>query len=221
MKRVVVTTTPKSARLHMNSFDRCLYGVSVGSTNKPIEEILTGYRWAQANFKRCSILLGDSLYRFTLQIQQGCNSQEAVQLALKSGSAIAEKLISFLPRLPEIIRCGDVLANPRFEEYHNEIQKLYQNNTVFKSSIENDANTFVSRQASKDRLALTKSQSLDLAISYLIEEIAIYGCLAEQGWLVDVYLGKELPTLSKIITGDIVGTTDHLSKRVNISLRIK
>lgn len=221
MRRFAIKTTPHDKISQLKEFDKCLYGVSVGAVNKHIEDILEGYRWAQANFRRCCILLGDSLYRFTVQIQRGISSEEAGRVALFSGKKLAEQMVSRLPRIPEIIRCSDVLANPRFSEYLHETQTLHDRNSALRDSLEDDAQIFVRRQAQKGRLAVSVEDAVELAVSYLIEEVAIYGCLAEQGWIVDIYLGEELPTLSKIISGDIPGVTGPLSRRINVSLRAK
>ncbi len=221
MRRFAIKTTPQGKSSKLEDFDRCLYGVSVGATNKKIEDILEGYRWARANFQRCCILLGDSLYRFTIQIQRNISSEEAARIAFTSGQKLVEQVFSRLPCIPEIIRCSDILANPRFSEYLHEIQALYEINHTFRESLNNDAQTFVRRQEKKERLAISVSDAVEIATSYLIEEIAVYGCLAEQGWVVDVYLGDELPTLAKIISGEICDVTGPLSQRINVSLRFK
>lgn len=221
MKRYSIKVTPKEQHEHLGSFDKCLYGVSVGAINKRTEDLLEGLRWASASFKRCCILLGDSLYRFTLQIQKGVNPEEAERLSLGCGQELLGQIISRLTRLPEIIRCSDILATPRFAEYLEEIEVLHSRNSSFSNSIANDALLFVERQANKGRLAISKESAIELAIFYLLEEVAIYGCLAEQGWLVDVYQGEELPTLAKIICGEIPGFEGPLTKRINISLRLR
>lgn len=221
MRRFAIKTTPPDKSSQLREIDQCLYGVSVGAFNKQIEDILEGYRWARANFRRCCILLGDSLYRFTLQIQRDISSEEAGRIALASGQELAEQMFSRLPRTPEIIRCSDVLANPRFSEFLHETRALHEQNSALRDSLASDAQIFVRRQAQKERLAISATDAVELAVSYLIEEVAIYGCLAEQGWIIDVYLGEELPTLAKIMSGEIPGVTGPLSQRINVSLRFR
>ncbi len=221
MKRISVKVVPAERKDHLNSLDKCLYGVSVGAVNMRIADVLDGYRWASANFKRCCILLGDSLYRFTIQIQKDVSAKDAERLAKASGQQLVEQILSRITRLPEIIRCSDVRATPRFIEYVHEIMALYSKNAGFRDSISSDALCFIKRQAQKGRLSISEEASIELATSYLIEEIAIYGCLAEQGWLVDVYLGDELPSLAKISCNEIPGFEGAITQRINISLRLR
>jgi len=221
MIRISASVTPPSLKAELSGFDRCLYAVSIGGHNKPIEDVLQGYRWAIGHFGRCGILLGDSLYRFTLQIQRGSNPKLARQLARKAGQRTLDQIVSQLTRLPEVIRSSDILTHARFKEYLEEVHALYDTNRPFRESVQSDARVFVSRQSARGRLALPESEAMDIASAYLVEEVAIYGCLAEEGWLVDVYLGAELPTLQRFITGELSGTSAPLHKRVNVALRIR
>ncbi|MFA5180618.1 MAG: tRNA-dependent cyclodipeptide synthase [Syntrophales bacterium] len=218
MKQYSIRVSPSDQKKNLQRFNRCLYGVSVGVVNQHIEDILKGYRWASEKFKRCCILLGDSLYRFTLQIQKGVNLEESETLARDSGNQLLEEISLRLTSVPEVIRCSDVLKTMLFKEKQKEIYILNSTNDRFRDSIAKDALSFVERQARKGRLAILRRKALDLAIFYLIEEVAIYSCLADQGWLIDVYQGDELPTLAKIISGEIPGVEGSLTKRINISL---
>lgn len=221
MRRFAVSSTPPEARHDLAAHGQCLYGVSVGAIGKQTGELLDGYRWSQAHFPRCAMLLGDSLYRFTLQIQQGCDGAAAAAIAQQRGQALADEILALLPEPPSMLRCSEVLVQPGYAARHQAIAGLYREHAAFRASVEADALVFVRRQAAKQRLAVAEARALELAVIYLLEEIAIYDCLAGQGWLVDVYLGAELPTLAKIIAGAIAGVPGPLSQRVNISLRAK
>lgn len=221
MKRISARIIPEKFRNKLSGFEKCLYGVSVGAVNQNIDDIISGYLWARLKFKRCCILLGDSLYRFTIQIQRAATPEEAAQLARQCGNVIAEQMFSRLQDLPEIIRCSDILSSPHFSIHKNKIEALYIRNELLNASIVSDATNFVERQVQKSRLKISEHKAIDLATSYLIEEIAIYSYLADQGWLVDVYKGDELPTLAKIISGEISGIDGALTNRINISLRLR
>jgi hypothetical protein len=88
-------------------------------------------------------------------------------------------------------------------------------------SIDSDARSFVTRQAKNGRLAQPVQLAESLARRYLIREVATYGYLASLGWRVDVYLGRELPTLARIMDGTIPAPSEHLARRINISLKRK
>ena len=156
-----------------------------------------------------------------MQIQRGQNPKAAKQLAQKAGQRILEQILSQLTLLPEVIRTSDMLAHARFKEHLKEVRTLYDTNWSFHESVQSDALAFVNRQALRGRLGLSEPEAVDLAAAYLVEEIAVYSCLAEEGWLVDVYLGAELPTLLRFINGELSGTSAPLHKRINVALRIR
>jgi hypothetical protein len=90
---------------------------------------------------------------------------------------------------------------------------------MFKNAIDIDAKSYVDRQKTRNNIKLNESEALALSILYLKQEVAVYLWLAEHGWLIDLYLGNEIPTLAKIIEGKIPGAPDALKQRVNIGLR--
>jgi tRNA-dependent cyclodipeptide synthase len=221
MRRLSASIKPASARGELQRFDRCLYAVSIGGANKPIEDVVEGYRWALGHFPRVCILLGDSLYRFTLQIQHAVEAKAAVEEAHRYSQAVLHALFERVEKVPEVIRCSDVLKHAQFSKNNQEVQDLFENEPRFRASIVADAGEFVHRQALRGRLGVPIEVATALASAYLIEEVAIYGCLAQQGWLVDVYLGSELPTLEKFIAGEFISSTVPLDRRVNVGLRFK
>jgi tRNA-dependent cyclodipeptide synthase len=211
--------TPNTATTSVWDSSRCLYGVSVGSKNGDVDSVVDGFLWASTHFSRCGLLLGDSLYRFTLQIQRGLDELTATAEARSAGQEHLAAILQRLPRTPEIIRCSDILHAPDFSLAFSKFERHFNLDADFNSSIMDDARSFVQRQMKSGRLALPEAQGMGLAIRYLVEEVAVYSYLADQGWLVDVYLGDELPTLARIINGDIPSVAGALSSRINISLK--
>ncbi|WP_250510335.1 tRNA-dependent cyclodipeptide synthase [Caballeronia sp. GACF4] len=200
--------------------DRCLYGVSVGTELK-IDRIIDGYFWARENFSRCRILIGDSLFRFTIQIQSGCDAKSALKQSADQGERVLNNILTQIAHKPEVVRCSEIMKDSVFYKYKKNVENLYADNMHFKSSLEDDALNFVRRQAKKGRLAIPETEAINISIFYLVEEIAIYSLLADQGWRVDVYLGQEVPTLAKIISGEIPDISGSLLDRVNVSIRTR
>lgn len=200
---------------------KCLYGVSIGSKDQSVQLVKHGYGWALAHFPRCAILLGDSLYRITLQIQNGIEPRVAQSTATAAGDSVLSELLKGTRTNVEVIRCSFMMAQPEFGPVLEEIKTLHESNKHFRESVTSDALMFVDRQFRKGRLAVTREQALDLAIQYLHEEIAVYLLLGTEGWLVDVYLGHELPTLERITLGEIKHAPDILRQRVNVALRLR
>lgn len=213
-----IKITPPQTR-NGTSGRKCLYGISISAGGKSPNILRAGYEWAVANFDQCSILLGDSLYRITLQIQRGLNPEEAGRVAYQEGQLSLRAITSTFKPSPRVICCSEVIAMPGFSAALHSVLSYYLNNDSFRDSVRSDASAFVTRQARHNTLAIDSVSAMDLAVHYLHEEIAVYLILSEAGWQTDVYVGQELPTLRRIITGEVDGAPDALRQRVNISLR--
>ena len=211
--------TPK--RYNPKAKEICFFTISVGTKNQSIEEISAAYLWAKRKYIIKSLLIGDSLYRITLQIREGLTEEEANE----KSAQISEKLISDFQNLTHektpvsIKRTSNIIECVDFDKAYAEIESLYKVNNSFKDAVDADAQRYISRQRARKNLRVTPDEGLDLSISYLKQEIAVYLLLAEQGWLVDLYLGQEIPTLAKIMEGELPVAPEGLKRRVNIELR--
>jgi tRNA-dependent cyclodipeptide synthase len=215
----LVKVRPARAREAVWAHSQCVYTVSIGAAHKTVSQVAAGYAWAATHFERCAILLGDSLHRFTLQIQQGLSSSEAATQAHTAGEVIFEELVAQIDGRPEVIRCSEVMQRRAFPEVLRNFLELYEQDGTFARSIDGDALEYVTRQRLTDRLAISIDAAKHLAATYLLEEVSVYALLANDGWFVDVYLGAELGTLEKIMDGDIPAVTGPVAERINISLR--
>lgn len=121
----------------------------------------------------------------------------------------------------QVIRCSAVMDRSDFGPALEEIRSFHESSEHFRESVTSDAMMFVDRQTRQGRLAVSREHALDLAIHYLHEEIAVYLLLARDGWLVDVYIGNELPTLERITMGQIEHAPQVLTERVNVALRLR
>ena len=199
----------------------CLFGVSVGTPNFSLRKLKEGFQWSEKRFDVCHILLGDSLCRFTLRIQKGLTHSEAEVESSALGYSLIHELSQALGYSPTVIKCSEVLKDRDFSDAYNFIKHQCQINSLFADSVLSDAKEFVTRQIKTQRLAVNEVEAIDLSREYLMEEIAIYHFLALQGWLVDIYCGKELPTLVRLIDGEILCKNSPLSERINISLTVR
>lgn len=198
---------------------KCLYGVSVGSPWKRLNLVGSGFGWVWEHFPHCAILIGDSLYRISLQITRGLNPVNAAVVSAQETNDMLSELKGHFGKHSLVIRTSEVMEQVRFAGALQLITTLHEENTLLRNSIIGDAAKFVDRQRKNGRLAIEEGRAVDLAIQYLHEEIAVYLVLAEEGWLVDVYLGDELPTLKRIIKGVIPGAPHALTQRINVALR--
>jgi hypothetical protein len=63
-------------------------------------------------------------------------------------------------------------------------------------------------------------EAIDISSQYLLEEVAVFSALAEEGWNIEVYPGPELGVLVEIAQGNFKDIPAGLKKRINIELRI-
>jgi tRNA-dependent cyclodipeptide synthase len=212
--------TPKHANL--DYYKKFIYSVSIGAGNKCLSDIMDAYIWVSQKYPSNKILLGDGLYRITLRITENLSEYEAERRAKRAGDDL---MLCFLRELgvtdSKVIRTTKLLSQPDFEGAFDRIDSLYETNSLFRTSVVSDAEYYVNRQSERGRLKISKAKGTDLSISYLKQEIAVYLLLAERGWLADIYLGREIPTLAKIMRGEIPEAPEKLKQRINIGLKKK
>lgn len=220
--KIRVSTTPRNALSSIPENAKCLYAISVGPQDKPIAEVVAAYRWARQRFPDCSVLVGDGLYRHTLRAQEGFEPELAERAAKDTGDNLLHRFEAVYGESVEnVIRCTTLIKTRAFRDCLAAVLALYKDNEDFAASVVADAKSFSRRQARHRRLKVSEATATRFAIHYLQEEIAVYLLLAKEGWLVDVYLGHELPTLARIIKDEIAGAPEELGHRVNLSLRLE
>ena len=201
--------------------EKCLYSVSIGAHELKIDQVVHAYKWAAKTFSSCALLLGDGLYRSTLQIIEGISEQDAIIKAEYKSKLTLDDFNMRIQELPppNIIRTRDIIETSEFGSHLETIERLYFGNSRFADSVNEDALWFVNRQKRNLRLGLSVESAIKLSRFYVKQEVAVYSHLAEQGYLIDVYLGREIPTLAKLMTEEIIGGVPRpLVNRTNISL---
>ncbi len=215
------SVTPRGYALKGN--ERCFFTISVGTHNQSVEEIAAAYSWAKSKYVISQLLIGDSLYKITLQIREGLTQVDAEKKAFEAAGMLIEDFGHFTNEKQKISirKTSDIMQSYEFKSSYVEVERFYEENEEFKNAVDADARKYIDRQIAKKNLKVDPGEGLDLSIMYLKQEIAVYLLLAEQGWLVDLYLGQEIPTLAKIMEGRLPAAPDALKRRVNIGLRRK
>jgi hypothetical protein len=157
-----------------------------------------------------------------LQICEGLNPLDAEAKARERGNIVLNgmNICPFDPNT-EIFRVSNLFLDPEFNECNKSIDKLYSADLQFRTSVDFDATTYVDRQELRGRLKTERCKALEFAIDYLKQEISVYLLLAQRGWLAEVYVGREIPTMVKIMTGEIPAAPEALKRRVNVGLKMK
>ncbi|MHC4186606.1 MAG: tRNA-dependent cyclodipeptide synthase [Planctomycetota bacterium] len=221
----LVKITPKISEQELFSYKKCYMGISLANPvfqGKPLEALLS---WMIDRFEMSLVVVGDYLWRFNEQIFSGLDSAQAEESANALGDSFIEKTNELFDNLPSekvnLTRWESHLSTAEFLRSKNELEHLFESDPDFHSSVERDAFSFVRRQAKQSKkFAVETERAIELSSQYLLEEIAVFSALAEQGWHVELYPGPELRVLVDIVKGKYQNIPKGLKERINVELRV-
>ena len=217
---------PDSMRNSLCEYGKCVFAISLGSKNFAYNERIEAcIKWIGENFNSCVVLVGDSVYRLTIEVRSKLKGDEALSLALKTGQEfIKERRLLFeqysgscqfeFKLLSEIEKRSD------FKIYYEELQSLYRKNESFQSMVNSFAQTYLNRGEQITDEQMSDLRQKHLARTYLLEESALFTCLAKEGWLVFVYPGS-IKSFEEISEGLHPEVPEPLKQIIWVSLRLK
>jgi tRNA-dependent cyclodipeptide synthase len=181
--------------------------------------------WMAENFEKSLIVVGDYLWRFNEQIFAGLDPEKAEKESITLGDMFIEQSKDIFKKLSSekvsLTRWRSHLLTEEFLESKKELDSLFESDPDFRSSIERDAFSFVRRQAKQSiKLAVETEKALELSSQYLLEEIAVFSSLSQQGWHVELYPGPELKVLVDIAKGKYKHIPTGLKERINVELKV-
>jgi tRNA-dependent cyclodipeptide synthase len=181
--------------------------------------------WMAENFEKSLIVVGDYLWRFNEQIFAGLDPEKAEKESIALGDMFIEQSKDIFKKLSSekvsLTRWQSHLLTEEFSESKKELDSLFESDPDFRSSIERDAFSFVRRQAKQSiKLAVETEKALELSSQYLLEEIAVFSSLSQQGWHVELYPGPELKVLVDIAKGKYKHIPTGLKERINVELKV-
>lgn len=216
------TLVPKKAKQTLKNHTYCMIGYSIQNKNFTTAKLVGIVEWISLNFSKCTVAIGDSIYRLTLQIK-GVDETQSLHRALRLGREVIENetvvFESYANRCQfELVLCSDIQKTESYQYYYQQLQQLYASNEKFKDLLHSFADLFVDRriELEKDYFDFCVSQSC----LYIIEELAIMAHLSQQGAEVFVYPGA-LNFLTEIIEGLHPDAPEELRRLISVSLRLK
>lgn len=176
--------------------------------------------WAVQRFEVVTVVIGDTIHRLTLQIRRrDLNEDGATARAVSAASreahlwraavqtasigAVSVRLASEFERMPEYARAL------------REIVTADDRDAAFHDAVVRSASAFLSR--SGERVA-RDADAVDLAIRYVIEELAVFSVMVASGIELDIYPSRELGVLEEILAGELPSAPDALRRRVNVEI---
>ena len=221
----IVKTTPKATREQLFSYKRCYMGISLDNRDfygRSLEALLF---WTAKNYEQCLIIVGDYLRRFNEQIFSGKTGESAEKVCLGAGDTYLARTAEIFSRIAEpkikLIRWKDCIEKERYKKARNILDNLYKTDESFRAAVQKDAFSFIKRQnLKKQNLAVPLEEAIDISSQYLLEEVAVFSALSEEGWNIEVYPGPELGVLVEIAKGNFANIPEGLKKRINIELKV-
>lgn len=164
----------KSACAADFSAHKCILTISVGQANHEGEKFLSTVIATDKKFSFCTVMVCDSLQRFTMKFSSPLSLEEIHCDSNFLGDEWINRNFKALKRLtmPYTLSRWDCwIAHPHFKEKKFLIDELYSHDELFKETVDRTAASFVERK--QDRLMITQRDAIYLSKQYLLEECAV------------------------------------------------
>lgn len=226
-KATLAKVFPEGRRNSLSEEIKCVFAISLGSKNSVYSERLEAcIKWISENFKACVVLVGDTVYRLTIEIRSKVKEDEALLKALNTGKEFINEHRLLFEQYSgscqfELILASEIEKRSDFKIYYEELQGLYRKNESFQSMVNSFAQTYLNRgeQVAADEQVEDLRQK-HLGTTYLLEESALFTCLVKEGWPVFVYPGS-IKSLEEIAEGLHPEVPEPLKQIIWVSLRLK
>ena len=212
---------PLDKKQSFGSYGHCILGFSLQNKNFSTAKLVGMLDWVGRYFKNCTLLIGDGIHRHTLEIQ-GIDANYSYDKALRLGLEVIETNKPVIQAHREscnitIVLCSEIQKTKSYQQHYQSLTKLFNDSVAFADCLRDFANTFV------DRRNLTIEEiniNIEKSCLYLLEELAVFTTLSEQGCKVFVYPGA-LRALTEIAEGLHLDAPKALKELICVELKIK
>lgn len=204
--------------------DECFLGVSLENSNFVRPKLFAILEWISRRFSRCTVLVGDSIHRITLETTRQLAPAAASAEALRLGAAFRQEeqhvFDGFAGRVQfSFAMCSELQRLACYEAHHRQLRALFTEDAAFRASVERFGRTYHGKHS-----AAVPAAELERRVArssdYFLEEFAIFACLRERGLKVMVYPGS-FSTLAEIAEGLYPAAPQPLRELTVISLHMK
>lgn len=208
-------------------YRKCYLGISVNNPFFRDQNLGLLLKWIANHFDECIIIIGDYLHRINESILHGITGEQAIASSINRGDIIEEMLNAFLLILPDdkfkVYRWKEFLDNnPKSLSEKEKLTTLFSTNKEFRNDILQSCTEFIDRLIARgERLYLTKEEAISQSKEYLLEEMAVFSVLIEQGYRVQVYPGTQLKILKDLANYKFPNIDTNLSQGIYIDLSVK
>ncbi|NET04508.1 MAG: tRNA-dependent cyclodipeptide synthase [Symploca sp. SIO2B6] len=221
---------PSHLRSSLFEYQKCVFGISLGSKNFIYSERLEAcIKWISENFQTCLVLVGDSVYRLTIEIRHGLKGDEAWHEAICTGEKFINENRFLFEQYSgncrfEFKKASQIEKQSEVGIYYQELQYLYQQDQAFQRLVKSFTQIYLNRDEQVKKENNKTEESIEekryLSTTYLLEELALFTSLTKAGWLVFVYPGS-IKTFEEISEGLHPEVPKPLKQMIWVSLRLK
>lgn len=220
----IAEVIPQVARHELDRYENCFLGISLESEKFSMSKLVGMTDWISKHFKKCTVLIGDSIHRITLQINENLTEKQALNKALVLGREYVDNASYVFDNYTEnclfnVILCSEIQKSEDYFKYYEQLQNLIRQDEKFANSVKSSVKEFVLRHFEQNNANF--DIYIKLSSKYLLEELAIFTCLIKYDLSIIIYSGSLLKILEEIAEGHYPGVSDSLKKIVHVSLHLK
>jgi len=173
----------------------CLLTISVGQEVHEGDKLLETIKLVGKNFKKCTLLIDDSIQRHTMAINSKKEAVDFLDDAVLEGDLwlYRNREIFCQLNIPyNIFRWNHWLNHENFKKIHSNLLNEYENNEEYKSAINETIEIFLNRYISRlaDTSNIDIQRSFKLCFDYLLEECTALCLWVEGRYNFEVYPSK-------------------------------
>ncbi|GHF58589.1 hypothetical protein GCM10010218_44880 [Streptomyces mashuensis] len=216
--------SPQSSRDTFEQHDTCFLGVSLENSNFTVPKLTAMLKWISRRFSHCTVLVGDSIHRITLESTRALPPDEARTTALGLGRRFLADTREVFDSYRDstdftFLTCGDVQTWDACTEFHDRLRTFFADDDTFRASVESFGRSYHAKRSTGLSEA-ERERRIRRSSEYFLEEFAIFACLRQRGLPVMVYPGS-FRTLSEIARGLHPGAPQELRDLIVVSLHLK
>lgn len=168
---------------------RCIMPISIGQKIHEGEKFIATLRLVERSFRECTLLLDDSIQKYTLKITSNKDLEELHKDSFDAGTAWLDRQENALKTFKasySIMRWDDWVMMPEFPEHHKMVTEMYYHNKTYKDSFQQNITDFLT-SFKKDALLFDYDNAEKLCLAYLLEECAVMTLWARYKYDFELY----------------------------------
>jgi hypothetical protein len=203
---------------------KCSVTISVGQPVHEDDKFKAVLAAVNSSFKECTIMVCDSLQRYTLKMSSNLALEQLHATANLLGAQWLSRNLGAIKQLDinyNVIRWDDWLSSSDFSSARAQIGLLYKSSDDFRNVLTTTALTFLQRNL--DKVILTKNRDVILSnsIEYLKEECAVMLLWAQSQYQFEVYPSPRNSALRFVHQHIISKINSNLVREVSVKYNKK